>query len=320
MKRIVFPCTNRVHLARQKSLLEALRKDFQVDIFTPSVSPEAGLEAYSILIAVEFRNFLDGKDYDLGLIRADRFELLLLAGILAYRGVKIAHIEGGASSGAKVIDTRVRDALTSLSDLHFVTDENARQRVQKLRGENVFNVGSLDVSFAAKIAQTKPERIIDEPYVLFLHHALPGENIEFIRDAVASCGLRLVGVKSNSDYQKSLMTEEYSPEDFISLMYHAEAFCGNSSALCKESSILGTPGVLIGSRQDGRIAGRNVIRVKHDDEEEIRAAISMQLAHGKYEPDPIYYRKDTEKEIVRILKELLYDRVHPLPVGIEIYS
>lgn len=297
MKRIIFPATSRVHLARQKSLLDELSKDFDVDIFTPT-TPNSDLESFSILSAVEFKNFLAGRHYDLALVRADRMELLLLSGILAYRGVKIAHIEGGADSGARVIDTRIRDALTMLADIHLVTDEKARKRVASLGAEHIYNVGSLDVSFAKQVPQNPEKR---EPYILFLHHEIPGEESEPLYEALSTLNIPIKGVKSNQDYKTSLMTESYGPEEFLSLLYHASVFVSNSSAACKEASILGTPTVLVGSRQDGRVAGWNAVRVPHD-AEEVKRAAQWQMLHGRFKPDHIYYKPQTEKEIVKILK------------------
>lgn len=299
--RIIFPATSRVHIARQKLLLDELRKEFDVDVFEPK-TPMGDLETYAILAAVEFKNYIAGKDYDLALVRADRMELLLIAGICAYRGIPIAHIEGGADSGASVIDTRVRNAISQLADVHFVTDESARRRVASMGGIEVHNVGSLDVSFAAQVIASKPENTHGE-YILFLHHAIPGEDSETVIDALSMAG-KVIGVKSNSDYKQSLMSEEYSPEDFIALMYHAKCVVGNSSSICKEASILGTPAVLVGSRQDGRVTGRNVLRVPHSTRE-IRLAVEWQIAHGRYPRDDVYFKKGTEREMVKIIKKFL---------------
>ena len=303
MKKIVFPATSRVHLSRQKLLLEELSKDFDVTVWEPGVKNQGNLSTYALLCAVEFNNFLAGKDYGAAIIRADRFELLNLAGLCAYKGIPIIHIEGGCESGQGVIDSRVRHAISQLADIHLVTDESARKKVVYLGAEpdKVFNVGSLDVSFAKQIV---PQRIIEEDYILLLHHSLPGEDSTVVYTAVKDLGYRVVGVKSNTDYQASLMTEEFSPEDFISLMYYAKCFVGNSSALCKESSILGTPGVLTGRRQDGRIVGHNVLRVPHN-KKEIQQAVEYQINHGRYSTDKVYYKKNTEKLISKILKKEL---------------
>lgn len=305
--RIILPLTNRAHHARMKLFIKELKKHFTVDIFTPKKECKK-LDDYSLYSAKEFKRFINGKIYDLAIIRADRLEMLPIASLCAYKGIKIAHIEGGADSGAGVIDTKVRDAISQLADIHLVTDDKARKKVSQLVGtsDHVYNVGSLDVSFAHK---TKKNGKPLSAYILFLHHSIPNEDSQLVYEAVKEMNYPIVGVKANNDYKKSLMHEEFSPEEFVSLMANASCMVGNSSALCKELSILGTPGVLVGSRQDGRIIGKNVMRVRHN-KEEIKQAIDWQLRHGKYAPDTVYFQKQTEKKIVTILKQ--YARVHSL--------
>jgi len=92
--RILFPITNRVHLARQKLLLKELNKDFQVDIV--EYSPRYKLILNNIAdIANYFRKVIGRNQYDLILIRGDRYEMLPIAMICAYKELKIAHLEGG---------------------------------------------------------------------------------------------------------------------------------------------------------------------------------------------------------------------------------
>jgi len=78
-----------------------------------------------------------------------------------------------------------------------------------------------------------------------------------------------------------------SPEDFLRLLVHATAIVGNSSVAIRECSYLGVPAVNIGSRQQGRERGHNVIDVGHD-----RAAIGEALAEhrrrGRPQTDHLY--------------------------------
>lgn len=304
-KRIIFPSTNRAHSARQQLLLDELKKDFEVDIWQPTTKSRP-LSVFSIFCAVEFNNYLAKHDnkFDGVLVRGDRMELLPITVLCAYKQIPIIHIEGGAESGA-VIDSKIRHSITQLSDIHFVTDEIARKKVLYLGAnpDKVFNVGSLDVSYAKSI---KPRQIIKGDYILLLHHSIPDEETVLVYDAIKNLGYKIVGIKSNQDYEKSIMREEYSAEDFISLMNFAKCFVSNSSAACKEASILGVPTSLTGKRQDGRIVGRNVIRVPHD-KFEIEKTTKYQIEHGRYEPDYIYFRENTEKLISNEIKNFLYD-------------
>ncbi len=67
----------------------------------------------------------------------------------------------------------------------------------------------------------------------------------------------------------------------------ARCIVGNSSTGIREAAFLGIPAVNIGSRQQGRERGPNVIDTRYD-RKEIVDATSVQLAHGPYESDHIY--------------------------------
>ena len=65
-------------------------------------------------------------------------------------------------------------------------------------------------------------------------------------------------------------------------MAHCACMAGNSSAALREGSFLGTPAVGVGTRQQGRERGPNLVDVEHD-KEQIADAIRDQIAHGPYE-------------------------------------
>ena len=70
-------------------------------------------------------------------------------------------------------------------------------------------------------------------------------------------------------------------------MRSAACLVGNSSASIREGAFIGTPAVNIGSRQDGRERGPNVIDVGHD-RTAIADAIRRQVEHGPYPPAHLY--------------------------------
>jgi UDP-N-acetylglucosamine 2-epimerase len=77
------------------------------------------------------------------------------------------------------------------------------------------------------------------------------------------------------------------PEVFVKLMAHCACMVGNSSAALREGSFLGTPAVTIGSRQQGRERGANIVEVEHDSAA-IADAIRDQLTHGPYERNNLF--------------------------------
>ena len=75
---------------------------------------------------------------------------------------------------------------------------------------------------------------------------------------------------------------------------------GNASSGIREGAFIGTPVVNIGSRQQGRDRGNNVIDAPVD-QETIYNAISKQVHHGSYPMDAIYGDGTASKKIPMIL-------------------
>ena len=70
-------------------------------------------------------------------------------------------------------------------------------------------------------------------------------------------------------------------------MRRTACLVGNSSSAIREGAFIGTPAVNIGSRQDGRERGQNVIDVPRD-ANAIFQAVTKQITHGRFNMDPIY--------------------------------
>lgn len=81
--------------------------------------------------------------------------------------------------------------------------------------------------------------------------------------------------------------KNFPVETYLRLMRSAACLVGNSSSSIREGAFLGTPAVNIGSRQDGRERGPNVVDVPHE-RQAIVEAVRRQLAHGRYPAAHIY--------------------------------
>tara|TARA_B100000767_G_C19704097_1_gene509705 strand:- start:3 stop:1196 length:1194 start_codon:yes stop_codon:yes gene_type:complete len=92
-------------------------------------------------------------------------------------------------------------------------------------------------------------------------------------------------------------------EDYAILLNRASCIVGNSSSAIRDGSFIGTPAVNIGTRQNSRLHGSNVINVKND-EKKIFFAINKQIKIKKYRSSRIYGNGDAAKKIVKILKKL----------------
>lgn len=99
------------------------------------------------------------------------------------------------------------------------------------------------------------------------------------------------------------------PEDFLRLLKAAQCLVGNSSVGIRECSYLGIPVVNIGTRQQGRTRGKNVLDVDHQ-EEHIVEMVKKQIAHGKYPGESIYGNGDAGNRIAEALfrSPLRYDK------------
>lgn len=300
MKKLLFPVTFRGHLARQKLLLDKLDKHFDLIIEEypiDNISGDMGMRA--VKVAQHYRRVLDKVKPDITLIRGDRFEVLPIAMLAAYKGGRVVHIEGGDLSGA--IDNKVRHAISQLSDFHFVTNRASFARVVSMgaNSDGVFDFGSLDVEFAFNCRKAK--RLIKYKYVVVSFHPIEGEDGSFLKELMPR-GHEVVWIKSNKDFATTIDGEEYAPQEYISLLRHADCLIGNSSSFLKEASIFGTSVVDIGLRQISRLKPLNVLHVPYD-KLAIKNAIDTQLGRV-YPPDFVYFKHDTSKSILDILKIL----------------
>lgn len=114
---------------------------------------------------IELSSVFDQLKPDVVVTIADRFETIATAIAASYMNIPLAHIQGGEVTGS--IDEKVRHSITKLSDLHFVSNSKAAERVLKL-GEDehkIFNCGcpSIDI---AKLVYENPDLDYD-PFVKY---------------------------------------------------------------------------------------------------------------------------------------------------------
>ena len=80
---------------------------------------------------------------------------------------------------------------------------------------------------------------------------------------------------------------------------------GNSSSGIREGNYIGVPCVNIGSRQNSRERGINVLDVGYEKNKIIKA-IEKQISVAKYKKGTLYGNGDAGKKIVKILKKITY--------------
>jgi UDP-hydrolysing UDP-N-acetyl-D-glucosamine 2-epimerase len=273
----------------------------------------------------ELATVFDNLTPDAVVTIADRYETLATAVAASYMNIPVVHVQGGEVTGS--IDEKVRHAVTKLSNLHLVATDAARERVIRLGEPEdtvvVTGCPSIDIAAAVrarpaldfdpfrKYGGVGPREDLSKGYLVVLQHPVTTEydeargQVEETLHAVRDIGVPVLwfwpNVDAGSDgtskgirvFREQERSDNFhffrnmSPEDFLRLICGATALVGNSSVAIREGSFLGVPAVNIGSRQDGRERGRNVIDVGHD-RSAIGAAIREHMRRGRPPSDPLY--------------------------------
>jgi len=287
---------------------------------------------------IELATVFDNLKPDIVVTIADRFETIATAIAASYMNIPLAHIQGGEVTGN--IDEKVRHSITKLSDYHFVSSENARERVIKLGEypEMVFNTGcpSIDIAYdVIKNPNTNFDPIekyggvgldvdIKKDYVVVMQHPVTNEykesrkHIEETLFAIYELEIPTFWFWPNVDAgsdgtSKGIRTfrEKYQPKnihffknmepnDFLRLLINSKCIIGNSSVGIRECAFLGVPAVNIGSRQHMRDRGNNVIDCDYK-RDNIKSAIINCINSNKPEPSLVYGGGTAGKQIAELL-------------------
>jgi len=190
---------------------------------------------------------------DLMLVLGDRYEILAAATAAHLLRVPIAHIGGGDVTEGSY-DDAMRDSISRMASVHFVTSTSAMARLSHMGFRNVHLVGNPGVDYI-RHADWKRERPIAEPYVVVAYYP---ETIDRTFDLptvdAAVAGRKAIWIAPNPDLdsEDSPATATYPHAEFLNLIFHCEEFIGNSSAMLYEAPELGVKTRMIGKRQRGR--------------------------------------------------------------------
>lgn len=225
---------------------------------------------------------------DLLVVHGDRVEALAGAIAGSLNNVLVAHFEGGELSGT--IDELVRHAVTKLSHLHFVANQEAKQRLLQMgeTEESVFVVGSpdVDVMLSDRLPSIDEVRrryeIPFDRYGIVLQHPVTTElehtpkHARALVDALIDSDANYVVIYPNNDagsdailkemerlrsHERFRMLPSMRFEYFLTLLRQASAIVGNSSAGIREAPVYGVPTVNVGSRQRNRFTAPSILDV-----------------------------------------------------------
>ncbi len=273
---------------------------------------------------------------------ADRFETLATSIAASYQNIPLIHIQGGEVTGN--IDEKVRHANTKLADIHLVASEDAKARVIKMGEDEayVFNTGCPSIDIAYQVSKS-PELNFNpiekyggvgnainwqEGYMVVMQHPVTTEYAEAKENVLTT--LKVVhdlgiptfwfwpnvdagadgtsnGIRSYREIYKPENIHFFKnmvPEDFLRLLINSKCLVGNSSVGIRECAYLGVPVVNIGTRQNGRARGKNIVDVSYL-ENEIKSGILNRIdANNGIPNDSIYGEGNSGEKIADILAEI----------------
>lgn len=300
---------------------------------TTSMSKTTGLAV------LELSTVFDNLKPDIVMTIADRFETIATSIAAAYQNIPLAHIQGGEVTGN--IDEKVRHANTKLADIHLVASEDARQRVIKLGEdeEYVINTGCPSIDLAKEVLENPAldfdveekyggvggEVDQNKPYIVVMQHPVTTEyqasreqvtktlkavtelnmptywfwpNVDAGSDGT-STGIRSFREKYNP--QNIRFIKNMEPTDFLKLLVNSQCLIGNSSVGIRECSYLGVPVVNIGTRQNRRVKGSNVLNADYDIENIKAAILNRMEAKSTLKSEHVYGGGNAGEKIAEVL-------------------
>lgn len=270
---------------------------------------------------------------------ADRYETIATSIAAAYMNIPLVHVQGGEVTGSidektRHANTKLADIhLVSCDnarqrvikmgenpDMVFVTGcpsiDLAKEALEIDKGD-VAGLVARYTGVGAAVDTSKPYMVVMQHPVTTAHdearshmkltleavHASGHQALWFWPNVDAGSDGTSGAIRSFREKHPDMNAHFYknmSPMDFLSLLINSKGIVGNSSAAIRECSYLGVPAINIGSRQNRRDRGRNVVDVSHD-KAEILDAINTMWSSGKTATDTVYGNGNAGKNIADVL-------------------
>ena len=246
---------------------------------------------------------------DILVLFGDRGESLAAAHAALNFNIPIAHIQGGDISGG--VDNKIRNAITCMSDMHFVSCSDSAERANKFiphtSWTTIFQVGDFHIDALKDGTYSSSKEIRnylglgEQPIILVTQHSdtlSPSTSynemfatLNAIKQEYPLFEVVVTYPCSDVGYEGILGAMGYwqdeirvfkalSPDIYRSAIKEALLLVGNSSAGIIEAPYLCTPSVDIGYRQAGRGRSSCIFHASHN-EESIKDAMQDAIAWSK---------------------------------------
>lgn len=263
---------------------------------------------------------------DFVLIIGDRFETLAVATTAAMLKLCIVHVQGGEHSGN--IDNSIRHAITKLSHYHLPATIDAARTLEQM-GElsrTILGIGCPSVDYVKDIKKNEtlsntvlcvyhPEDCVDNnlivEYLLFALEQLKKpvlmmwSNIDSGSEGINKTIRRYVD-KNKPTWLNMLVNVD--PIIYDTMLASVWGCVGNSSSFVRDASFFGTPCVVIGSRQVGRIRTINVLSIGNHELGTLFKAMKLHFGE-RFAPSNYYGVDGVAKRFVERLKTVVSYRL-----------
>ncbi|MCW3102485.1 MAG: UDP-N-acetyl-D-glucosamine 2-epimerase, UDP-hydrolyzing [Bacteroidetes bacterium] len=269
---------------------------------------------------------------DLVFCLGDRYEMFAAVAASVPFTIPVAHLHGGETTlGA--IDNSFRHAITAMSRYHFVSTAKSAERVAQITGstEHIYHVGAMSLDNLREITLLSKEEfkerfsIFPENPILVTFHPETisfSKNELYVKELIAALeGIdqQVIITMPNADtgneqIRKALedfagrkenvhAVESLGTQGYFSCIAQSAFLLGNSSSGIIEAASFGKYVINLGSRQEGREAGENVLH-RAFEKDAILEAIRQIGTLPPLKKENLYGDGRTSEKIVSILKTI----------------
>ena len=326
---------------------DGFKPNFLISILVEGSTPSTMAKSAGLAM-IELSSIFSKIKPDIALTVGDRFENMAFALTAAYMNIVVAHTMGGETSGTIDESIRHAITKFSHLHFPATKDAAKRIIKMGEDPKKVFLVGCPRIDLVKQILKTPSKEVlknlfqkdgvgepfdINQPFLLISQHPVTTEfgsgekQIIMTLNAISKINLPSIILWPNPDAgsddisrgirkwrEKGLAKNMYffknlSVEKYIHLMNKTSCLIGNSSSGIREGAFIGTPVLNIGTRQNTRLSGSNVVHANYDTNK-IFIAIKKQILVKKYKKKNIYGDGTASKKIVsKILEQINYVNV-----------
>lgn len=283
---------------------------------------------------IQFSKFWKKNSYDIVFALGDRYEMFSAVSSSIPFNTKIAHISGGETTEGS-FDNTFRHCLTQMSELHFTSTEQYKDKVVSLKGsnDNVYNVGALSIDNLVNLQLYSLEEFKDAfgidmntPSILVTFHPETvafEKNEKHVNELISALsvieGYQIIITMPNADTMGNVIrqklnefikitkyaigVESFGTKGYLTCIKYCGMMLGNTSSGFVEASYFAKYVINIGKRQTGRIVTDNILNIPIDRDEIVKAVYASKF-RAMPSRSEIYGNGNAAVNIVSNLKSL----------------